>query len=49
MIAGGLLYTGGVVFYRWNSLKFQNTIWHVFVVLAATCHFAAIAAAMARP
>ncbi len=47
VVAGGVLYTAGVVFYRWNSLKFQNVIWHGFVVSAATCHFAAIASAMA--
>ncbi len=25
---GGLLYSVGVIFYRWHSLKFQNAIWH---------------------
>jgi hemolysin III len=44
---GGILYTVGVIFYRWDSLKYQNTIWHAFVVAAATCHFAAITHAMA--
>ncbi len=47
LVAGGMLYTLGVVFYRWNSLRYQNVIWHIFVVAAATCHFAAIATAMA--
>jgi hemolysin III len=42
--AGGLLYTAGVVFHLWESLKFQNAIWHAFVAAAAACHFAAIAA-----
>jgi hemolysin III len=42
--AGGLLYTFGVVFHLWESLKFQNAIWHAFVAAAAACHFAAIAA-----
>jgi hemolysin III len=47
VVVGGLLYTSGVVFYRWNSLRYQNVIWHVFVVAAAACHFAAITTAMA--
>jgi hemolysin III len=47
VVIGGLLYTSGVVFYKWNSLKYQNVIWHVFVVSAAGFHFAAIASAMA--
>ena len=47
VVIGGLLYTSGVIFYKWNSLKYQNVIWHVFVVSAAGCHFAAITSAMA--
>ena len=43
IIAGGLLYTAGVIFYVWESLKFHNPIWHGFVAAAAACHFAAIA------
>lgn len=40
---GGLLYSAGVPFYLWERLKYQNAIWHVFVVAAAACHFVAIA------
>lgn len=40
--AGGLLYSFGVVFHLWESLRFQNAIWHVFVVLAAVCHYTAV-------
>jgi hemolysin III len=43
IIAGGLLYTAGVIFYIWESLKYHNAIWHGFVAAAAACHFAAIA------
>jgi len=42
IIAGGILYTAGVIFYIWKSLKFHNAIWHSFVAAAAACHFAAI-------
>ena len=42
IIAGGILYTAGVIFYIWESLKFHNAIWHGFVASAAACHFAAI-------
>ena len=42
IIAGGILYTAGVIFYIWESLKFHNAIWHSFVAAAAACHFAAI-------
>ena len=43
IIAGGLLYTLGVFFHVWESLKFHNVIWHGFVAAAAACHFGAIA------
>ena len=46
VVAGGALYASGVVFYLWKSLKFQNAIWHGFVVSAVFCHFAAITNAM---
>jgi hemolysin III len=42
IIAGGILYTAGVIFHIWDSLKFHNAIWHGFVAAAATCHFIAI-------
>jgi hemolysin III len=40
---GGALYTVGVVFFAWESLKFSNAIWHAFVLVASACFFAAIA------
>lgn len=39
---GGVLYSGGVVFHVWSSLRFQNAIWHGFVLSAAVCHYAAV-------
>jgi hemolysin III len=42
MIAGGLLYTLGVVFYLWERLPYHNTIWHVFVLAASAVFFAAV-------
>jgi hemolysin III len=40
--AGGLLYTLGVVFHAWRQLRFQNAIWHGFVLLGAACHYTAV-------
>lgn len=39
---GGVLYSMGVVFHVWRSLRFQNAIWHAFVLLAAACHYTAV-------
>jgi hemolysin III len=40
--AGGVFYTTGVIFYLWESLRFQNAIWHAFVLVAAACHYGAV-------
>ncbi len=42
LVLGGILYTAGVVFHLWESLRFQNAIWHTFVLVAAACHYGAV-------
>jgi hemolysin III len=40
--AGGVLYSLGVIFHAWHRLRFQNAIWHSFVLLGAACHYTAV-------
>jgi hemolysin III len=40
--AGGVLYSIGTGFYLWRALPFHHVIWHGFVLVAASCHYAAI-------
>ena len=42
LAAGGILYSIGVLFYRWDRLPYQKAIWHGFVLAAAACHYFAI-------
>jgi hemolysin III len=43
LLAGGLFYTAGVVFYATDSrLRFGHFIWHLFVVAGTTCHYFAV-------
>ena len=42
LVAGGVLYSLGIVFHLWDRLKFQNVVWHGFVVVGAMLHLAAI-------
>ena len=42
LAAGGILYSAGVVFHEWQDLRFQNAIWHGFVLVAACCHYLAV-------
>jgi hemolysin III len=39
---GGVLYSVGTCFYLWRALPFHNAIWHSFVLVAASCHYAAV-------
>jgi hemolysin III len=40
--SGGMLYSAGVLFHLRKGLRFQNAAWHVFVLLAAACHYTAV-------
>lgn len=42
ILAGGLFYTLGVVFYAWKKMSYHHAIWHLFVLGGSTCHFLAI-------
>jgi len=42
LVAGGLAYTLGVVFYAWEKLPFNHAIWHLFVLAGSICHFFAV-------
>jgi hemolysin III len=40
--AGGIVYSLGVVFFAWRSLRFNAAVWHGFVVAGASLHMAAV-------
>jgi hemolysin III len=42
LIAGGVFYSLGVIFHAWRRLRFQNVIWHCFVLSGAACHYTAV-------
>lgn len=42
LIAGGLLYLIGVIFYQNKRIPYNHFIWHLFVFLAAYSHFLAV-------
>jgi hemolysin III len=39
---GGVLYSLGTLFHIAQRLRFQNAIWHGFVLAAASCHYWAV-------
>ncbi len=42
LLAGGLAYTAGVVFYGATRLRFNHAIWHLFVLAGSACHYVAV-------
>lgn len=42
LLAGGILYTAGTVFYIMKKKKFFHSIWHIFVLLGTVCHFISV-------
>ncbi len=39
LFAGGIAYTGGIIFYAIEKIPYNHVIWHVFVLAGAICHF----------
>ena len=39
LILGGVFYSFGTIFYKWERLDFNHVIWHIFVLLGAASHF----------
>jgi hemolysin III len=42
ILIGGIIYSLGVIFHVWEKLRFQNAIWHGFVLAAAAVHYSAV-------
>ena len=42
LVAGGVCYTVGALFYMAKQLSFSHAIWHLFVLAGGVCHFLAV-------
>jgi len=42
LVAGGLFYTVGVIFFAANRIPYNHAIWHVFVLAGSICHYIAV-------
>ncbi|MGE5112991.1 MAG: PAQR family membrane homeostasis protein TrhA [Acidobacteriaceae bacterium] len=42
LLAGGLAYTLGVAFFGSSRLRFNHSVWHVFVLVGSACHYVAV-------
>ncbi|HVP42478.1 MAG TPA: hemolysin III family protein [Terriglobales bacterium] len=42
LLAGGLAYTVGIVFFGWSRIRFNHAVWHLFVLVGSACHYVAV-------
>jgi len=42
LVAGGVAYTAGVLFYHWERMRYSHLVWHLFVLAGTGCHFVAV-------
>ena len=49
MMAGGALYVAGVPFHLWHGLRFQNAVWHGFVLVATAFFYSAVLGGVVLP
>ena len=42
LVAGGLCYTVGVIFFMMDRIKYMHAVWHLFVLAGSICHFLAV-------
>ena len=39
---GGLAYTGGIVFFAADRIRFGHLVWHICVIIGTACHYVAV-------
>lgn len=42
IVAGGISYSVGVIFFIMDRVPFMHAIWHLFVLVGSTCHYIAV-------
>jgi len=42
LVAGGIAYTAGVLFFVNERVRYAHFVWHLFVLTGTSCHFAAV-------
>ena len=42
IIAGGIAYITGALFYSWRKVKYMHSVFHLFCLLGSVCHIMAI-------
>lgn len=49
LVAGGVFYTFGVIFYAIKKVKYFHSVWHIFTVIGSALHYFSVFTAIAIP
>jgi hemolysin III len=49
LLAGGVVYSAGTLFYHSDRVPYAHAIWHLFVLAGSTLHFVAVATLVLAP
>lgn len=49
LVAGGIFYTIGVIFYAIKKVKYFHSVWHIFTVIGSALHYFSVFTAIAIP
>lgn len=49
LVAGGVFYTLGVIFYAIKKVKYFHSVWHIFTVIGSALHYFSVFIAIALP
>lgn len=49
LVAGGVFYTIGVIFYAIKKVKYFHSVWHIFTVIGSALHYFSVFTAIALP
>lgn len=49
LVAGGVMYSVGVVFFACKKVPYNHAIWHAFVLAGSTCHYFAVLCSVILP
>lgn len=42
LVAGGVVYTVGVIFYALKKYRYMHSVWHLFVLGGSVCHYLSV-------
>lgn len=49
LVAGGIVYTVGIIFYALKKYRYTHSVWHLFVLGGSVCHYLSVLLYVLKP